>query len=155
MLIFAFGISWFVISLFFKRMANVSSEYVSISAGYTGKNTSFTALRDTGHSLTDPITGYSVIIAGIETLCPLFDKTVITALEKPAAIALSELGDRGYAFRLIPYSAVGVENGMLLAFRPDFVRVNGKESSEYLIAVSPNQVSDGGAYSALIGVDNY
>lgn len=155
MLILSFGISYFVISFFFKRMARVSSETVDILVEYNDKSSRLTALKDTGHSLTDPITGRPVVIVGIETIRPLFEKSVLTALEKPATIALAELGEQGYSFRLIPYSAVGVENGMLLAFKPDCLRIDGNMVRDCLIAISPNQISDGEVYSALIGVDYY
>ena len=59
--------------------------------------------------------------------------------------------DGGTRFRLIPYSAVGVTGGMLLAFRPDEIVVDGRNKTGMLLALSPNSVSDGGAYTALLG----
>jgi len=54
-------------------------------------------------------------------------------------------------FRLLPYSAVGIENSMLLALRAD-VKIDGETAPKTLVALSPTKVSDGGAYSALMGV---
>ncbi len=152
MLILSFGICYFVISFFFRRAARVSAETVKISVEYKGKVSRFTALKDTGHSLSDPITGKPVLITDIEAMIPLFDKSILAILKKSAVSALPELGS---SFRLIPYSAVGVQNGMLAAFKPDSVKLDGIVIRDCLIAVSPTPVSDGGAYSALIGVDYY
>ena len=60
-------------------------------------------------------------------------------------------GGRGRRFRLLPYQAVGVECGMLLALRLDDARVGAEDYGGILVALSPNPVSDGGGYSALIG----
>ena len=53
--------------------------------------------------------------------------------------------------RLLPYRAVGVEHGLLLAVRLDGARVGGREWKGLLLALSPTPVTDGGGYSALIG----
>lgn len=52
--------------------------------------------------------------------------------------------------RLIPYKTVGVEHGMLLAMRPQEVKISGKREM-LLLAFSPVPVSDGGGYEALLG----
>ena len=60
-------------------------------------------------------------------------------------------GALGVRFRLLPYRAVGVECGFLLAVRADSVRVGGEELGDILVALSPTPVSDGGNCAALIG----
>ena len=53
--------------------------------------------------------------------------------------------------RLLPYQAVGVECVMLLSLRLDGARVGREDYGTLLVALSPNRLSDGGGYSALIG----
>ena len=53
--------------------------------------------------------------------------------------------------RLLPYRAVGVESGLLLAIRVDRAVIGGHSQRGLLVAVSPTPVSDGGGYQALIG----
>ena len=53
--------------------------------------------------------------------------------------------------RLLPYQAVGVDCGLLLALRLDRVRVGQEDYGSILVAFSPTPLSDGGTYSALIG----
>ena len=64
--------------------------------------------------------------------------------------ALARAGWRGRC-RLLPYQAVGVECGMLLALRLDWARVGGQDYGRILVALSPTRLTDGGGYSALIG----
>ena len=70
-----------------------------------------------------------------------------------AAEAMEIIGgtEAGTRFRLLPYSAVGVSGGLLLAFRPEELYIDGERRDGALIAISPNRVADGGGYSALIG----
>ena len=66
--------------------------------------------------------------------------------------ALAALGNAGAkGWRLLPYRAVGVERGMLLAVKADSVTVGTENFGRLLVALSPTPVSDGGAYQALIG----
>ena len=53
--------------------------------------------------------------------------------------------------QLLPYRAVGVECGLLLALRVDRANCGGGEVRDCLTALSPTPLSDGGGYSALIG----
>lgn len=106
------------------------------------------ALRDTGNTLRDPVTGEAVLVAGRETLCRLLPGESISAeaLRDPAAL-LARLAPRYPAarLRLIPFRAVGVEAGLLLAMR---CRAGHRE---VLVAFSPNEVGGSGAYEALLG----
>ena len=61
-----------------------------------------------------------------------------------AAAVLSRLGP-GSGFRVLPYRAVGVRSGLLLCFRADRARADGRELGEITVALSPGAVSEGGA----------
>lgn len=120
------------------------------------RQVSLTALVDTGHTLTDPVTGRAVLVAEGEKLSGLFPAGVEPEEEdlRDPARGLERLnrGALGVRFRLLPYRAVGVECGFLLAVRADSVRVGGEELGDILVALSPTPVSDGGNCAALIGV---
>jgi len=116
---------------------------------------SLLALVDTGNTLTDPMTGRSVLVAEGESLMSLFPPGLApTAQDFVApASALERLnaGPMHGRFRLLPYRAVGVDCGLLLCVRLDGVRLGGEERGAMLAALSPTPVSDGGNYKALIG----
>ncbi len=147
-----------VISLVFRRTARHSGpsrELVPTIITLDGRRVALTALVDTGNTLTDPVTNRPVMVAEGEKLLRLFPegeapapadfRDPVTALER-----LSAAGGRG-RYRLLPYQAVGVECGLLLALRMDAVRVGEVDYGGILVAMSPNRLSDGGGYSALIG----
>ena len=120
-----------------------------------GRRVVLTALMDTGNTLTDPLTGRPVMVAEGEKLTALFPpgKAPSAAKLRNPVAAVEELSEelfRGRC-RLLPYQAVGVECGMLLALRLDDARVGAEDYGGILVALSPNPVSDGGGYSALIG----
>ena len=80
----------------------------------------------------------------------LFDRSLVS--DPQALMIISEV-DSALArrFRLIPFKSVGLEGGILLAFRPDSVLVSGRVQKGMLIALSPNDLSEGAGYSALVG----
>lgn len=112
-----------------------------------------TALTDTGNTLTDPVTGRGVMVAEGARLLPLFPpegRPDSQALRDPAG-ALERLTGAGGRFRLLPYRSVGVDRGLLLAVRVDRAVVDGEDRGAMVVALSPNSVSDGGGYAALLG----
>ena len=124
-------------------------ELVEVSVTKGVHTIRLTALVDTGNTLTDPATNRPVLVAegaACRALLPLE-----LPLEKPveALVLLNGAGETGY--RLIPYHAVGVKSGLLLALRADRVTVGKTARHGVLVALSPTPVSDGGGYQALIG----
>ncbi len=72
------------------------------------------ALRDTGNTLRDPLTGEQVLVAGADVGEKLLGLTAQQLRNPVETVAQSTL--RG--LRLIPYRGVGQPGGMLLAVRP-------------------------------------
>ena len=90
-------------------------------------------------------------------LSPLFPPGLAPTREElrapAAALERRAGGPLGRRLRLLPYQAVGVEHGLLLALRVDSARVGAREYGSILVALSPNRLSDGGGYGGLIGAD--
>lgn len=154
-LIPSFAVSYAVIALIFKKLGRRrDGGFVHIVIEHRGRKTEINSLVDTGNTLTDPMNGNTVIVAEKNAIIPLFDKKVAEILDSEldnAPQMLEMLSDSGTLFRLIPFRTVGVESGMLLAFRPDSVTINGREKTGMLVAVSRTRLSEGGIYSAVVG----
>ncbi|MCI5562561.1 MAG: sigma-E processing peptidase SpoIIGA [Intestinimonas massiliensis] len=155
-LLLSAAVCYAVLTLVFRRTARHGRREV-LPAVLTlgGRRVAVNALVDTGNTLTDPVTGRPVMVAEGSRLSPLLPGERVLdekALRDPVG-TLERLsrGGRGRRFRLLPYQAVGVECGMLLALRLDDARVGAEDYGGILVALSPNPVSDGGGYSALIG----
>lgn len=104
-------------------------KFVPVELSYNGKNLTLTALRDTGNTLRDPITGKQVLIIGADAAQTLTGLTK-SALDDP-------VGNIGKlpGLRLIPYHTIG-NTGFLLALPMQSVRI-GNQRGNTLVALSP------------------
>jgi len=136
------------------RHSAAAAELAPVLLTLEGRKAALTALVDTGNTLTDPVDGRPVMVAEGERLSRLFPQGLAPdaqALRDPAQ-TMQRLAEHGWRrCRLLPYQAVGVECGLLLCVRVDGARVGGQDYGKLLVALSPNRLSDGGGYSALIG----
>lgn len=142
-----------ILSLF-RRTGKALQETHKIEVSFFGKTEEFTAFTDTGNSLKDPLSGEPVIITYVKDIRKIFPRDLYRSVSslQPADV-MASLSGTAYSsyFRLLPYSAVGVKDGILLAMRTD-IKIDGKPSPKTLLALSPTPVSDGGVYSALMSV---
>jgi stage II sporulation protein GA (sporulation sigma-E factor processing peptidase) len=152
--VFCYGI----MALFFRRAAmhNVGSgELLKVVFRFNGKTVQLTALQDSGNTLQDPVSGQQILVVEGMRLSSLFPaewEMSREAMEHPIeTMERLALKENGIKFRLLPYRAVGVDCGMLLAVRMDSILVQGESFYNQLVALSPTPVSDGGSYSVLIG----
>ncbi len=149
---------YLVLSLVFRRLGQHGGkrgELLPATIRLLGKSVQLTALVDTGNTLTDPMNGRPIMVAEGERLATLFSPEEFPArgelLSPVTAMERLSRGSLRGRLRLVPYQTVGVECGLLLAVRTDRVCVAGKDCEGLLVALSPNKLSDGGAYSALVG----
>lgn len=120
--------------------------YVPVRLCYQGREVALLALRDTGNTLRDPLTGEQVLVAGAdvaEELLGLTEEQLLHPVETLARGALPGL-------RLIPYRAVGQPGSMLLALRFPGT-VIGKNRTDPLVAFAPQTLGRGEAYRMLTG----
>ncbi len=118
---------------------------------------------DTGNSLTDPISKYPVIIVeynAIKSLLPVELKDIflnnhVFNFEQ----VVEQLVDSNWItrFRIIPYQALGTENGMLVGFKPDNVLIHddkhNRDIKEIIVAIYHKKLSKTGDYMALLHPD--
>lgn len=121
-------------------------EYIPVSITEGEKSVSVIALKDTGNSLRDPITGEQVLVLGPEAAQRLLELPP-DALRHPLETMMAYPG-RG--LRLIPYSAVGQPGGMLLGKRFSDVKL-GDHRGSALVAFAPEKIGMGQVYQALAG----
>ena len=138
--------------LFLRAGKHGTGELLPVTLSIGGRNILLTALRDTGNTLSDPATGKSVLVAEGAKLKTLLPEYILSGLERPAE-TMERCFDPQWRkrLRLLPYRAVGVRCGFLLAVRTDRVQIGKKEYSGLLVALSPTPVSDGGGYQVLVG----
>ncbi len=121
-------------------------EYIPITLTYGSQSASLTALRDSGNTLRDPITGEQVLVISGEIAQRLTGLTR-EQLNKPLeTLALHPIP----GLRLIPYRAVGQGGSMLLALRFENVKVGSRVQSA-IVAFAPEGLGKGQVFQALTG----
>lgn len=118
--------------------------FVPVELCYRGNRIRLTALRDTGNTLQDPVTGCSVLVVGADAANRLAGLT-LHQLKSPIDTMQTVPG-----LRLIPYRTVGHDGGLLLALRiPDATIGSWKGSA--LVAFAPEGLDQEREYQGLIG----
>jgi len=119
--------------------------YTHITVINYGKSVDLKALVDTGNMLKDPFSGKTVMIAEAGILSPLFDFDVNLLLEN---IDIETTLPPG--FRLIPFSSIGKQNGLLVAFVPEKIIIDNLEQKNIITALHMGHLSKSGEYNALL-----
>lgn len=118
---------------------------------------SLNALIDTGNSLKDPITNTPVIIAYYKSLIDILpeDMNLIMCkdINSDELINVFMESSLKSCIRIIPYKALGVENGILIGIKVDRVIIKSRNKScvvgNSVIALSIQPISEDGDYQAL------
>lgn len=143
-LVLCAGAVWLLCRIAFGQTVG-GREYVPVTLTYGEQSEHILALRDTGNTLRDPITGEPVlVVAGSvgQRLTGLTESQLRAPLETLARRPIPGL-------RLIPYRAVGRSGGMLLALRMDKVTVGSRQRSA-IVAFTPEGLGGEGLYQGLV-----
>ena len=150
----AMGDSFWTVTLaslliFLLSMAGQSGQekrYVPVTISHGGKQFEMIALRDTGNTLLDPISGKHVLVADEIAAAHLLG---ITARELTKPIETIASG-KWRGLRLIPYSAIGQPKGLLIGLKVDSLLVDGKQCDN-MVAFAPQKIGRVGSFQALVG----
>lgn len=153
--------AYFIISRAWRAIQNkISREYINIKLAFGGLEVCTTAIVDTGNALCEPVSRAPVIVAEyqmIKNILPydirdIFENGLEENIEKISTVLYSSnLASR---VRLIPFSSLGRENGMLVGFKPDSVSIfeneQEKKLSNVVIGVYGKSLSKDKSFHALL-----
>lgn len=156
-LLIAAGVAYLLLTVVFRAGAkhHVCGTLVPAEVSVENRHASLIALCDTGNALLDPATGRPVLVVFAPRLKELWNAEIRTVMSEDAmrdpVRMLERLNgiNQETRFSLVPYNAVGVRGGLLLAFRCDYAVIGGKRYERLLIALSPTEL--GASFSALWG----
>lgn len=119
------------------------------------------ALVDTGNNLHDPLTNMPVVIvefAAIREILPQDIRSIFDQSQDQDLTYVTTIISRSnwYSrFRLIPYTSLGRENGMLIGFKPDYIEIGDEDEkrgvSDVIIGIYNRALSKNEHYKALLG----
>lgn len=121
------------------------------------------ALLDTGNLLKDPITGFPVIVVEHKSLSKVLPEKVLDNLDKILGGDIDELTKNEKfnktisRFRIIPFSSLGKQNGLLLGIKADKICIISDEKvdmvNDAIIGIYDKSFTKNGAYHAIFGLD--
>lgn len=146
-----------------KTKINKKNMFCELSIYFENKELITTALIDTGNMLRDPITSMPVIVVEKNILKNLLPESILNNLNKiiggdvPNEIYKDENLNYIARFRVIPFSSIGKENGLLLGFKSNKIKVNTEEGEKIIenviVGIYDYKLSKKDNYFALIGLD--
>ena len=162
-LIISTSISFVVIKLtlaWIKRVFIKKQTFYTIKIHMENEDLSLLALIDTGNLLSDPVSKMPVIVTefnAVKAFLPdgmklLFYENKENNLDE----MVNYIGEKPFTnrIRMIPFSSIGKQNGMLIGFKPDLVEIYKEEATisvrEVVIGIYNYSLSKDGAYQGLI-----
>ena len=155
-------VAFIVIQIAFKITKNkLSAEDMicNIEISFCDKKIKVKTLIDSGNMLRDPISGYPVVVVEREKIEKILPKELIeeiNLIEGGDALA-NTMPDYETKIRLIPFSSLGKQNGMLIGIKVEKIKVIFKEKEEYvdnvIIGIYDKKITKENKYNALIGLE--
>ena len=158
-------IAFFILVIAFKIVKSKISKsdlFCNISFSINNKEIKTRAMLDTGNLLKEPITNIPVVVVEHKLLYDAIPKEILDNIENILGGDFENISDKvknEYIAKLkvIPFTSLGKQNGMLLGLRADELVVdemnNTKKIDKIIIGIYNKELSKKGTYSALIGID--
>ena len=147
----------FIVEKTIKSRLSKKSMICDLEIFYNGKNRKIKTMIDTGNLLKEPISKTDVIIVEKESLEGIVAKNVLEDIKHILKGKWIEANDvHSYKFKLIPFSSLGNDNGLLIGFKPDYVKIYSEEEclrDDVLIGIYDGKLSRNNLYTSLIGLD--
>ena len=149
-----------IISHVFRRRLVKENMYVPLDIICDNKKISVEALIDTGNSLYDPISNFPVVVVefdAIKELLPEEVKKIFSEYRENDLHIISNIMSNSAwvsRFRLIPFSSLGKENGMLIGFKPDEIEIiednRKRDIKDIIVGIYNHKLSKNDRYNALL-----
>lgn len=157
-------VSFFIIIIVFKMLKNRISKkdmFCNIEIKINNQLIKTNAMIDTGNFLREPITNTPVIVIEHTLLYKCIPEEILNNLENIiggdfTAVPQNLKEEYISKLKLIPYSSLGKQNGMLLGIKPDYSKIITEEEEKevnVLIGIYNKSLTKRGEYRALIGVE--
>ena len=119
------------------------------------------AMLDTGNMLKEPITNTPVVVVEHTLLYECIPKEILNNLEKIIGGDLEDIPEQikdNYIskLKLIPFSSLGKQNGMLLGIKAEYIKIITEEEKikkEAIIGIYNKSLTKKGEYRALMGIE--
>lgn len=154
-----------IIVLAFKIVRNKLSKkslFCNVKIKLNNNEIDTTALIDTGNLLKDPISNMPVIVVERTLLYDILPRQILNNLENILGGELENFSEEiknEYISKLkvIPFSSLGKQNGMLLGIKADEINIESEEESitkdNVIVGIYDKSLTKRGEYRALVGMN--
>ncbi len=120
------------------------------------------AMVDTGNLLKEPITNTPVIVVEHTLLYNCMPKEILNNTENILGGDIEkipkEIREKYMSkLKIIPFSSLGKQNGMLIGIKPDYIEIKNEETSirreNVIVGIYNKSLTNRGEYRALIGIE--
>lgn len=156
-------LGFFIINIGFRIIKNKidkNSIFYNIEIVYKEKSVKLKVILDTGNQLLEPITSTPVAIVEEDKIKKILPENDFNIIRKGLNNSFSGLSEEvKLRCRIIPFSSIGKEGGMMVGFKPDYIKVQNNDNSDeiiikkIIIGIYNNKLSKIGKYEGLIGLD--
>lgn len=137
-----------------------NSFLIPITINIDGLEANLIGLVDTGNHLTDPLTGNPVMVVEYKVMSRMLPQQLFNILNDEKELELGELvnvlggGEWGKRLRIIPFSSIGRDNGVMMGIKPDIVILDNKGrkiiNSNVIIGLCRKALCPESSYQALV-----
>lgn len=155
-------LGFFIINIAFKIIKSKLTKkdmIYDVEIYYKENKAHIKVMLDTGNFLTDPITNIPVLIVEANKLKTIISEDILQDTSKIIAEGAFEKMPEEIKTRcsIIPFSSIGKNNGIILGFRPDYIKIYTNEGEEIrkkvVVGIYNNKIAKNGIYSGLIGLN--
>ena len=147
---------------FVKAKFSKNDLFCNIIIKFNNQQVKIKAMLDTGNFLKDPITNIPVVVVEHTVLYDMIPKEILDNIDDILGGDLEKIPENiknEYMSKLkvIPFSSLGKQNGMLLGLKADSLIIDNEEEKKnidkVIIGIYNKKLSKKGDYSALLGFD--
>jgi stage II sporulation protein GA (sporulation sigma-E factor processing peptidase) len=135
----------------------IKSMLCDIEIFYNSKSVRLKTMIDSGNLLKDPISNNDVIIVEKNSLRGILDDDLLNHIDDILnGKWLDDNNIHNYKFKLIPFSSLGNENGIILGFKPEYIKIYDEEEKlrkEVIVGIYPGKLTKTNLYTSLIGLN--
>lgn len=152
-------LGYIILNISFKIIKGKISKkdmFCEIEICINDKNVIIKGMLDTGNLLREPITNAPVIVVeatSLENVIPIQILRNVQAILKGEEVIIKEK-EYMSKFRVIPFTSLGKQNGILLGIKSDYIILNEQNRiNDVIIGIYEKSLTKRGNYTALIGLD--
>lgn len=158
-------VAFITITIVFKLAKNKISKkdlFCKMEICINNKKIETKTMVDTGNMLKEPITNTPVVVVEHMLLYECIPKEILNNLENIIGGDFSNISEKiknEYIskLKLIPFSSLGKQNGMLIGIKPDYIKIKTEEKENkienVIIGIYNKSLTKKGEYRALIGME--